>query len=306
MKKPRVLVLVKRTSFQTFAIERKDPRTLRLLAEKDPTVARLRSSHDSHQETVDEVREALEKLGASATVRVGPEKVVADGHALVVTVGGDGTLLVASHQVGPDTPIVGINSAPASSIGFFCAGQRGNVERTLGAALSGELPRVHLARMQVELNGAILHRRVLNDALFCHASPAATSRYILTLREPPPGGRSKKKAPKPVVIEQRSSGLWIGPAAGSTAAQRSAGGRVLPLGSKAIQVVVREGYVKNGKRGFQRGVVADGGELEIRSKMMDARLFLDGVHTMHEIALGDVITMRRSAEGLTVLGLRRR
>lgn len=304
MTKPRVLVLAKRTSFQTFAVERKDPRTLRMLAAKDPTVARLRSSHDSHQATVEEVREALDRLGAVATVRVGPEKVVADGHALVVTVGGDGTLLVASHQVGAETPIVGINSAPASSVGFFCAGQRGSVAQTLAAALSGELPRVHLARMQVELNGEVLHRRILNDALFCHASPAATSRYILTLR-PPPVGRAKR-APKPTVIEQRSSGLWVGPAAGSTAAQRSAGGRVLPLGSKAIQVVVREGYVKNGKRGFVRGVVADGGELEIRSKMMDARLFLDGVHTMHEIALGDVITMRRSAEGLVVLGLRRR
>jgi NAD+ kinase len=155
--------------------------------------------------------------------------------------------------------------------------------------------------MEVSLNGDVLHSRVLNEALFCHASPAATSRYVLTVR-PPPGA-----AGRPRVEEQRSSGLWVGPPAGSTAAQRSAGGRVIPLRSKVLQFVVREAYVRDGRRSrLVRGLVRDGGELVIESKMMDARLFLDGIHTMHAIALGDVIRLRRSHEGLIVLGLRRR
>ena len=44
---------------------------------------------------------------------------------LVVTIGGDGTLLAASHAIG-DTPILGINSAPDFSVGFFCSGRLGN------------------------------------------------------------------------------------------------------------------------------------------------------------------------------------
>ena len=78
--------------------------------------------------------------------------------------------------------------------------------------------------MRVELNGESLHDRVLNEALFCHASPAATSRYILRV--------ARADGAEPDVLadeEQKSSGLWVGPAAGSTAAQRSAGGSVLPL-----------------------------------------------------------------------------
>jgi NAD+ kinase len=130
----------------------------------------------------------------------------------------------------------------------------------------------------------------LNEALFCHASPAATSRYILNV----PSGEE----------EQRSSGLWVGPAAGSTAAQRSAGGRVLPLSSTSIQYVIREPYTPAGERlRFVRGLVKDGDELVLRSKMREARVFLDGHRIVHAVTMGDVLTMRRSDESLTVLGI---
>jgi NAD+ kinase len=281
----------------TFVLAKKDARTIRLLEEKNPAVKRLRSSHESHEATVEEVRRALERLGVAFNLHVGAERVVPDGHSLVVTIGGDGTLLVASHQLGPDTPILGINSAPESSVGFFCAGRRGTVLKTLRAALSDKLSVSRLSRMHVELNGKVVHQRVLNDALFCHESPAATSRYILGVRQPAKTFQTE---------EQRSSGIWVGPAAGSTAAQRSAGGRVLPLSSRALQFVVREPYVRRGKRPrLALGLIRDGGILEIRSKVRDGRLFLDGVHTVHTVGLGDLITMRRSEEHLLVLGLRR-
>lgn len=297
--KPRVLVLAKRTSFQTFALDRKDPRTLELLRTHDPSVQRMRASHDSHEATVVEVRAALDKLGARVTFHIGPEKPFSDRYDLVVTVGGDGTLLTASHRIGSETPLLGINGSPKSSVGFFCAAVRETAADVLARALDDDLPRTRLSRMQVELDGELLHHRILNDALFCHASPAATSRYILTLRSGPrDAGR---------VVEQRSSGVWIGPAAGSTAAQRSAGGKVLPLRSTALQFVVREPYVRDGKRDrLVRGLVRPGGELELRSKIMDGRVYLDGVHTMHPVGLGQVIRFRRSPEDLTVLGLRGR
>jgi NAD+ kinase len=151
--------------------------------------------------------------------------------------------------------------------------------------------------MRVDLNGARLHARVLNEALFCHLSPAATSRYIL--RVTGTDGPAEDE-------EQKSSGLWVGPAAGSTAAQKSAGGRVLPLASTQIQYVVREPYVPfGGKMRLVRGQIDDGGTLTLRSKMRQARLFLDGEDNVFEIGIGDVVTMRRSEEFLTVLGLSR-
>jgi NAD+ kinase len=209
----------------------------------------------------------------------------------VVAVGGDGTLLGASHNVGK-TPILGVNSAPDSSVGFFCAADAGTARTMLAQALEGDLAEMALTRMAVSLNGQIRHRRVLNEALYCHASPAATSRYILRL------GRVKE--------EQKSSGFWVGPAAGSTAAQRSAGGRILPLGSKQLQLVVREPYSPEGQKArLLRVLVPPGREIFAHSKMQRACMFLDGPHMRIDFGLGDVAAFRASSEPLIVLGLDR-
>jgi NAD+ kinase len=159
--------------------------------------------------------------------------------------------------------------------------------------LAGRLPSVKLTRMRVSVNGRLRSKHVLNEALYCHASPAATSRYLLRL------GRTTE--------EQRSSGIVIGPAAGSTAAQRSAGGRVLPLGSRSLQLVVREPYNPSGKPyKLARRLVAPGEELEVASKMDNACLFFDGPHRQVPVRLGDHVTFAASDEPLVVLGLDRR
>jgi NAD+ kinase len=296
----RLLVVVKTSSYQTYVEQLKDPRTTALLARNDRTVARVVRSHTDHGATVREVMHAIDALGATALVVTNEGLREHGGADLVVTVGGDGTLLTASHEVGGTTPILGVNSAPDHSVGFFCAARKGSVKAALASALAGTMPRTVVSRMQVELNGVVVSRRVLNDALFCHEVPAATSRYILTVR---PHGSDRKPAYEE---EQKSSGLWIGPAAGSTAAQRSAGGRILPLASHRIQYVVREAYTPLGKRlSLSRGTVDDGGSIVLRSKMRQAKLFLDGPHVVHEVGLGDVVTLCRSDEALTVLGLSR-
>jgi NAD+ kinase len=293
--RPRVLVLCKRTSYRTMVIEGADARIKGLLARGDPTVRRLRLSHDDHEATLAEVDRALRVLGAEATIVEGARTKVEGKFDLVVTVGGDGTLLAASHRVGPDVPILGVNSAPDHSVGFFCAAKKGSVRQALGAALDGGMKATVLTRMRVDLNDKCLHKRVLNDVLFCHEVPAATSRYILRVTQ---GDGDVEEE------EQRSSGIWVGPAAGSTAAQRSAGGRVLPLSSHKIQYVVREPYTPLGERlALSRGTIDERGALILLNKMREARLFLDGHSIVHETTVGDVITMRRSDETLTVLGL---
>jgi len=291
----KIAVVQKRTTYRKFVVEEHDPLLARLLRRHDPTVMRLRSSHEAHEETVREVDRALAQLGADVVFRGGPRGRIPTRVDLVVTIGGDGTLLAASHQIGDGIPLLGINSAPDHSIGFFCGGKQGNVLSTLRRALDGRLPRSELTRMRVDLNGKTLHARILNEALFCHASPAATSRYIL---------RVTRRNGSHVEDDQRSSGMWIGPAAGSTAAQRSAGGKVLPLGSRRIQYVVREPYHPIGKRSrFSVGLLHEDGKLTLRSKIRDGRVFIDGHRIVHAVTIGDVLVMRRSAETLTVLGL---
>src|SRR3712207_4317765 len=109
-RRPRVALLVKRSAWGIYLEERKDERLQRLVDAGDPTVLRLRASHDEHESTVKEVRRALTDLGADWThIKRTREGFDASPFDLVVTVGGDGTLLSASHSV-IDRPILGINS----------------------------------------------------------------------------------------------------------------------------------------------------------------------------------------------------
>lgn len=287
---PRVVVVVKRTLYSRHVEDEDDPEVRRLLRRRDPSVARWHTAHREHVATLAAVRRTLEQLGARVWVLHGPRVVFdASDAALVVTVGGDGTLLAASHHVG-EAPILGVNSSPRSSVGFFCASQRGDVRTMLARALKGDVPSVRLARMQVAVNGRVVSRRVLNEVLFCHATPAAASRYILRYER-----RSE---------EQVSSGFWIGTAAGSTGALHSAGGKILPLGSKRLEAVVREPFAGGGARyRMTKVLVEPGRDLTAVSKVRDACLFLDGPFRRVAIGLGDNVSFTVSNEPLRVLGL---
>lgn len=311
---PNVLVLAKKSALRMH-LERQDEsshgRVERLLKENDVTVQRMAGAHEQHEACLVEVREALAALGCEAKLVMASQldefKVVIDprptaGPAasgeparrpdLVVTIGGDGTLLAASHAVS-DTPILAINSAPGYSVGFFCGGRLGNVRETLEKALAGKLVVAELTRMKVERGDQLLTTRVLNEVLVCCASPAATTRYILEHHG--------------VVEDQKNSGIWIGPAAGSTAAQRSAGGRVLPLTSDKLQFVVREPYTPVGQVvRLPRGLVSRGESLSLRVKMAEGRVFVDGPHEVHPVTIGDHLHFSASDEPLRLLGVTRR
>lgn len=293
MSGPRVIVVAKRTSYQRFVEEEGDPRASLLVRRKDPAVRSWLSSHSEHQRTLELVLRELERAGAQTLLlRRAHAAFDTSGAELVIAVGGDGTLLAASHNV-DDVPILGVNSAPAHSVGFFCGATRKDFRSLLERSLSGKLRRVALARMSVSVNGRMRSKRVLNDTLYCADSPAATSRYILRI-----GRRSE---------EQRSSGIWIGPPAGSTAAQRSAGGRVLPLGSRQLQLIVREPYTPRGKRhALAHAIVKPRERVTIKSKMEDSSLFIDGPQRKISVRLGDEIEFALSDAPLQVLGLRGR
>src|SRR5690606_36653172 len=92
--------------------------------------------------------------------------------------------------------------------------------------------------------------------------------------------------------------------AGSTAAQKSAGGKTLPLTSRRLQYVVREPYTPAGGHfRYAVGLIDAGGSLLLRSKMREAKVFLDGHQIVHAVSIGDVLEMRRSEEPVTVLGI---
>ncbi len=289
----RAIVVEKHTAFFHRC---HDSKIQALLERKDEAVERLVPAHQEHMNAVEEFQDALRDTTISVRRWVKGAGVRFDDTTdadIVITLGGDGTVLAASHSVGGNLPILGINSAPNHSIGFLCAAQKGGIHNALRDAMAKRHKPVELNRMQVSLNGVVVSNRILNDALFCDACPAATSRYIVHHGD--------------VVEEHRSSGFWIGTAAGSTAATHSAGGSILDLASMDIQMVTREPYLpvhRDGTNDFEYKLrqcfVQEGSKLVVHSKMADGRLYIDGSHDPVSVGIGDVLTFEKSSAPLSL------
>jgi len=291
-RRPRVLIIYKKSAYRVYVQERRHPRVTALIDAGDEAASRLSRAHASHEKTLEEARQALRAFGAHVELRHRSLHAPEAAFDLVVTVGGDGTLLRVSQLVGPECPVVAINSAPEDSVGYFSAGSRDDVAEVLADALAGRLRATSLTRMRIELEGEVLSTRVLNDVLFCHASPAATSRYAIRVH-----GEQE---------EHKSSGVWIATAAGSTAAIRSAGARPLPIASQQLLFRVREPY-PHGAAPLRllHGTLGPRERLTITSQVRSGRLFIDGPRDVHVVEIGARLTVSRSPEPLTLLGFRR-
>jgi NAD+ kinase len=238
--------------------------------------------------TLTAVNEALAGLGVtpttvSADVFAAPARRVLARARFVITVGGDGTLLATSHWVTRGA-LLGVNSAPKSSVGYLTSTRRATVARDLARIAKGDLLPQTVARLEVEVGGKPLPP-ALNDVLIAHEQPAATSRYRVRL-----GRRAE---------DHRSSGIWVSTPTGSTAGIRSAGGQPMTLGERRLQLRARELYrVKGRSAALESGFVEDGQVLEVESAMEAGWIFLDGARLATRFPFGAVATFRVAEEPL--------
>ena len=193
---------------------------------------------------------------------------------LVLSLGGDGTFFAAARYV-KDTPILGINSDPANSLGLWTCADRTNFRDPLEQALAGEVKPVRIVRMGIAINGKTVRERAFNDVLIAHRNPAAMTRYRIAV-----GAATE---------EQRSSGLWVSTAAGSTAGIRSAGGRRMPIASKRLQYLVREPYTWPQRRyRIARGFTT---RLGLQTLTVNLGLWIDGSRVRYDLGLGDRVDL---------------
>jgi NAD+ kinase len=269
-----VLVVYKKSSYELYAAS-PDEAVQAYMRRGGADVDFMRLSHEAQSRTLDLVLDELARAGARCETIFRGELGPIVGRDLVVAVGGDGTFLEVSHYVA-DTPLLGVNSDPAGSTGYFCTARSAEV-RSLLADLAAA-PRTVLGRLLVERDGVPLPQLVLNDVLLAHANPAATVRYRIEA-----GGRT---------ATYKSSGLLVCTAAGSTAWMYQEGGQVMPLASRALQ------YLSRGVRA-ERPAVVD--ELRVHSLTRQGLLYVDGPHLTHECGLGCELRLRAGAP-LTVVG----
>ena len=285
----RALVVYKKSYYELYGYTQRAGRFASLQGHHQAIIEAMWYSHEENQRTLAAVQAAFDGVGIPYDCLYRGELTSVAGYNLVLSVGGDGTFLEVARYAG-DLPILGVNSDPERSTAFFCAANRSTIRPHLEALMAGKVGEVRLARMQVTINDRLLPYYALNDLLVAHANPAAMTSYTLEIGS--------------VSEPQRSSGLWIATAAGSTAAIRAAGGRILPLRSRKLQYLVREPY--NGGRcryRLYKGIVGPETLLAVISRTRRGRLFIDGPHLRFSLGLGDVLTVTTAATPLRVLGL---
>ncbi|XP_010924699.1 probable NADH kinase [Elaeis guineensis] len=227
---------------------------------------------------------------------------------LVVTVGGDGTLLQASHFLDDSIPVLGVNSDPTQveevdkfsdefdarrSTGYLCAATAKSFEQVLDEILEGHKHPSELTRISVNLNGNLMPTSALNDILVAHPCPATVSRFSFRVRS-----HSIKDSN---LVNCRSSGLRISTAAGSTAAMLSAGGFPMPINTQDLQYMVREPISSRAADPpLMHGLIRPDELMHVVWYCQEGVIYVDGSHVFYSIQHGDTIEISREAPVLKV------
>ena len=187
-----------------------------------------------------------------------------------------------------------VNSAPEDSVGYFCAvsraGARGRVARCARRTPAETRAHAHARDDRRQAAG----NRVLNDVLFSHHSPAATTRYRIRLQRPRRGAQVERR------VDRDRSRFDRGDPFGRRA-------RAADRHPSELQFVVREPYPL-GRKPYRllKGRDPRGERLELQSHMRAGRLYFDGPHVWRAVDIGSRLSFDRSRRAAAAARLPRR
>ena len=254
--KMKVLIVIKRSVLERYS--KSEDKKVREFAKKDK---KINSMHENEQKSIEKVFSKLKELGVKYDYLFRDELKEIKDVDLVIALGGDGTFLDVSHFIKDNTPLLGINSNPEVSIGFFCVSTADNFSEYLDLK-----NKTTVNRLKLTLNGSELPTLVLNDLLIAHTNPAATTLYEIDAQF------------------YKSSGLLVSTPAGSSGWSYQEGGNLLSLDSNKFI------YVSRGLR-KEEFKVTD--KLTVKSLTRKGMLFIDGTHVSYPFTLEDVLIIEQ-------------
>jgi len=208
-------------------------------------------------------------------------------NCLIISVGGDGTILDINSFLHSNNYLLGINSDPKRSMGIFCAANYNNFEIVLNNILIGNIVSNPIMRICAFLNNKELPFYALNDVLISSNSPAGVSKYILKFNN--------------MSERQISSGVWISTAAGSSGALFSAGGEMQSFIDNRLQFRVREPYSVNQKKyNIISGFINKLNYLEVISVMSNGKIFFDGPNRTLRFPIGSCLRLQLSSDVINI------
>jgi NAD+ kinase len=224
-RRPRVLVVYKKEVFPSPLT-----RTFKQLAQQGQRryVRELLAAQALHEQAVERVLAELKQFPIAVTVRSRTQLHPSSSFDYAIAVGGDGTFLKMA-RCAQGALLFGVNSSPNRSEAVYSCATPETFSRYFERALAGQLSVLALPRLQLQLNGKRQEVLALNDLLITHPHPAVTSRYEFKI------GTATEV--------QKSSGLWIATASGSTGGVAAGGGERLDWRLEQFQYRPRELYV---------------------------------------------------------------
>jgi NAD+ kinase len=239
---------------------------------------------------IDEHTAALVEVADRVACHVATSREVAATADVLVVLGGDGTLLAASHLVDRPVPVLGVNFG---SLGFLTEITMPELYPTLEGVLRGEYKfeerRMLRARVQ-QRDTAETTGDVLNDVV---VTKAALSRII----------EFDVAIDGLFVSAFRADGLIVSSPTGSTAYNLAAGGPILhPTLDAVVLTPICPHMLSN-----RPLVVSDRSSIEVRlraGRESDAHLTLDGQRGF-PLRGGDVVTVTRSPRTIRLVKAQR-
>lgn len=189
-----------------------------------------------------------------------------EGFDLVISIGGDGTALSASHYL-LYRPLLAVNSSPRRSEGALTTVDIKDLDKKLRQIKRGKYKTEKLERIEVSIDGKEQVPLALNEVFIANEKAYLMSKYKVRFR-------SKKKR---VEEEQRSSGVIFSTGTGSTAWFKSAGGKPFSPQSKFIRMIVREPFIRRLRKfSLVESVIKEKDSIEV-ILMTNAVLVIDSI-----------------------------
>ncbi len=273
----QVLIVYKKSQYELYQ-HSPDAAVRAYLTNEPAQAAKLKESHEQNYATLDAVTKAFTKdskpFHVTTRYRGDVTQEMLTSTDLVVSVGGDGTALDIGHLCGA-TPILGVNSDPKNSVGFFCTANANTIDDVVATLYTQ--PVTTLTTMQPYIDGVPTRERAINDLLFAHHNVAGMTKYEIT---------------KPTQETRKDSGLLVCTAAGSTAWMYQIGGDLMPLSDTRMQ------YRSRDLRGATSKFADD---VEIISRIRDAKITIDTQHIQYDIGLGQGVKLQHG-QPLHIIG----
>lgn len=302
-----IVVVQKQTTLERYTRRALNIDFFEYLEKAGQNVEPLVTAHEAHCRTRDALLALLDQLGTQYQLFnldelnqsnfdfFSPDKDhsgLRPNLGLVIALGGDGTLLHASHYVGGDVVLFGINSTTDHSVGHLCSANASNFSDVIREFIESKISWRAIRRLRVQSEVSPALPLGLNDVLFCNRHPAATCRYEMKLM-------SKFDETVEKIEKQLSSGIWISGPAGSTAAISSYGLPRLSPDSSSFLYAVREPYSPAPTQMTLGRGQLDGNlqRLSLFSRIRQGLVCIDGPDFSFPLGFGDRIEIDLPQDG---------